>query len=205
MRIGGFQKFSLIDYPGKVAAVVFTQGCDFRCPFCHNPALVLPERFGKTISKEEVLSYLNKRKDMIDAVVISGGEPSCQKDIIPFMKEIRSMGYLLKLDTNGYSPGFLSEVIHEDILDFIAMDIKSSPSGYAMACGQDIDIEHIHQSIDLIIESLIPHEFRTTVVPTIHREEHLSEIRAWMKDLKAHHIFQEFRPGDNLDPNFNIV
>jgi pyruvate formate lyase activating enzyme len=163
MRIGGIVKSSLIDYPGKVAAVIFTQGCNFRCPYCHNPELVNPEHFNKPIPEKEILSFLEMRRGLIDGVVITGGEPLLQPEIKDFIKEVKEMGYSVKLDTNGSNPQRLEELLSEGILDYIAMDIKSPIGKYSSVVRAEVDTDHIRKTLMLITKSGLPYEVRTTL------------------------------------------
>lgn len=160
MKIGGFQKFSLIDYPGKTASVIFTQGCNMFCPYCHNPQLVYPEQFGAALNEEDIFVFLKKRKGLIDGVVITGGEPTVHKDLPLFAGKIKSLGYSLKLDTNGTDPAALKLLIGEKLIDFIAMDIKAPLHKYFLFYKGDIN--RIKNSVSLIRGSGIDHLFRTT-------------------------------------------
>jgi len=164
MRIGGFQKFSLIDYPGYLSAIVFTQGCNMRCPYCHNPGLVDPDRFGKTISLMEIMEFLKRRINRLDGLVVTGGEPTMQSDLIDFLKKIKTMGYLVKLDTNGSRPEVIESLLSQDLIDYLAMDIKAPFCKYREVSDSQIDPSLIGQSIKLIMESGRPYEFRTTIV-----------------------------------------
>lgn len=175
MVISGFQKLTLLDYPEKTACTLFTYGCNFRCPFCHN-ALLVTEKLSETFSEEEIFSYLKKRQGIIDGVCITGGEPTIQKDLIPFMKKIKEMGYLLKLDTNGYNPEVLDEILSSELCDYVAMDIKNTLEKYSLTAGTEIDTDKIEKSINLIKEKAKDYEFRTTVVEEHHREEDLEKI-----------------------------
>ncbi|MFA6320335.1 MAG: anaerobic ribonucleoside-triphosphate reductase activating protein [Candidatus Omnitrophota bacterium] len=161
MKIGGLQKLSLIDYPGKTCAVIFTQGCNFRCSYCHNPELVYPELFAEPISFEHTYEFLKAKSGLLDGVVFSGGEPTLHGDLIERIRDIRSLGYAVKLDTNGSNPDVLSEVL--PCLDYVAMDIKA-PMGnkYTSICGMSVDDYDIRVSMLLIKASGIQHEFRTT-------------------------------------------
>ncbi len=199
MRLGGFQKLTLIDYPGKIATTVFTVGCSFRCGFCHNPELVLPEQFPVLNNMvEEFFHHLSRRKGKLEGVCITGGEPTIQPDIVEFIKRIRKMGFLVKLDSNGSQPDVLEKIIKEKLVDFIAMDIKSSQAGYSRAIGLDFDIKKIKKSVKLIMESGIDYEFRTTVVPGIHSENDFEKIGKWIKGAKSYYL-QEYRPQHILD------
>jgi pyruvate formate lyase activating enzyme len=164
MRIGGLQKFSLIDYPGRISAIVFTQGCNFRCPYCHNPELVDPVQYGPVLPEEEVISFLEKRRGKLDAVTMTGGEPTLQPDLDRFLQEIKKMGYLIKLDTNGSMPDTLERLIHAGLVDYLAMDVKGPLKKYGQIAGTEVQTRKIRKSIALIANSGIDHEFRTTVV-----------------------------------------
>lgn len=201
MRIGGYQKLTLIDYPGVIATTVFTVGCSFRCPFCHNPELVLNSRFAVAGNQEdEFFEFLKKRKGKLEGVCITGGEPTIQPDIVDFIKKIKNMGFLVKLDSNGTRPDVLREVIKNKLVDFIAMDIKNSLNEYDKAVGLKADKERISISVDIIMHSGIPYEFRTTVVPGIHEEKDFLEIAKWIKGARAYYL-QEYRENIILDQN----
>ncbi|MBN2538411.1 MAG: anaerobic ribonucleoside-triphosphate reductase activating protein, partial [Deltaproteobacteria bacterium] len=167
MKIGDIQKFSLIDYPGRICATIFTQGCNFRCPYCHNPELVEPSLFRRTIIDDEVFSFLDKRRGKLDAVNITGGEPTLQPDLIECIKIIRSMGYMVKIDTNGSFPEVLRKLIDDNLLDYIAMDVKAPPEKYGEVTGSSIAVDNIAESIHLIMDSGIDYEFRTTIVKSL--------------------------------------
>jgi pyruvate formate lyase activating enzyme len=204
MLIGGLQKFSLIDYPNKIAAIVFTQGCYFRCRYCHNPSLI--EKNSKnTIDEKTFFSFLEKRKDKLDAVVITGGEPTIHKDLKDFIKKIKDLNFLVKLDTSGVNPTILEELINENFLDYIAMDIKASFENYKKITQREIDINKIKKSISLIINSKVDHEFRTTLVDNLHVLDDVKNIAKLIKNSKRY-ILQRFRPKITLDPtlkNYN--
>ena len=192
MRIGGLQKCSLIDYPGKLSCVVFMQGCNFRCPYCHNRELVLPEYFKEVIPEEDVLALLTKRREYLDGVVITGGEPTEQEDLLEFMRKVKKMGYLLKLDTNGSRPHIIRTVIQQGLADYIAMDIKTSLRKYHKAIGVNFPVGLIRESIGLIKDSGIQHEFRTTVVSPFCGFDDIKEISEWIKGENYHlQPFQE--------------
>lgn len=182
MNIKGIQKLTLLDFPGKVACTVFTGGCNFRCPFCHNADLVLNPSQTRDISEEEVFDFLKKRIGLIDGVCISGGEPLLQGDIEAFIQRVRSMGYLIKLDTNGSFPKRLERLIVSGLIDYVAMDIKSSPEGYQTLAGvENFDIAPVLRSAELLMEGRVPYEFRTTVVNPLHRPEDFESIGTWLR------------------------
>jgi len=164
VKIGGLQRISLNDYPGRICATVFIQGCNFRCPYCHNPELVDPDRYGPLIPEEEVLSFLDKRRGRLEAVTVTGGEPTLQKGLGGFLTAVKEMKYLVKLDTNGSDPEALYALIAGKLIDYIAMDVKGPLERYDAIVSVKVDGSRINQSIGLIIDSGIAHEFRTTVV-----------------------------------------
>lgn len=197
MLIAGLQKLTLLDYPGKTACTVFTPGCNFRCPFCHN-ALLVTEKPDDFIGEEEFFTFLSRRKGILDGVCITGGEPTLQKELIPFMKKIKAMGFLLKLDTNGYRPDILKEIISKKLADYVAMDIKASPVKYSQATGlSDCDFSLIKESISLLEKSGIPHEFRTTVTRELHNEDDFPEILS-LFSADTPYFIQQFRDSGNL-------
>jgi len=196
MKIAGLVKSSLIDYPGKVAAVVFTQGCNFRCGFCHNPDLI-PIDSDASIATAEVSAFLTKRKNILDGVVITGGEPMVQSDLLTFMKKLKEMGYLVKLDTNGSNPAALAKVIAEGLVDYIAMDIKGPLADYENICGHT-DTDKISESIGIIMNSGLDYEFRTTVLPHYHEVEDFHKVGALIQGAKCYTI-QGFRPQITFD------
>ena len=201
MKIGGFQKVSLIDYPGRISAVVFTQGCNFRCPFCHNPELVDPERFANRIPEPEILAFLEKRKGRLDAVVITGGEPTLQSELIPFTIHLRAMGYLIKLDTNGALPDVLEDLLGRKLLDYVAMDIKAPLERYGEVTKTKTDGERIRRSISLIMGSGIDYEFRTTAVRSLLGPQELEAIGRLIPGAKRF-VLQKFVPTKTLDRNY---
>ena len=201
MIIGGFQKFSLIDYPGKISCIVFTQGCNFRCPYCHNPELI-PFTSLVKIKEETILSFLEKRKGKIDAVVITGGEPTMQQDLLKFIQKIKEMGYLIKLDTNGSNPEMLEIIINHSLVDYIAMDIKAPLEKYKEVTHSVISPEKIKRSIRMIMNSDIKYEFRTTVVKSQLSREDIINIGKLIEGAELY-ILQKFIPSKTLDPNFS--
>ncbi|HEY9125434.1 MAG TPA: anaerobic ribonucleoside-triphosphate reductase activating protein [Bacteroidales bacterium] len=205
MRIGGFVKQSLIDYPGKIAAVVFTQGCNFRCGYCHNPQLVLPELFIEhlELAPINIISYLAKHKNWLDGVVVTGGEPTIHKDLPLFLKELKDLGYSIKLDTNGSNPYMLEQIVENKLVDYIAMDIKIAPEKdlYGKIIGiqmTDEIIEKIMVSILLLNNTSIEGEFRTTFIPGIHDEATVNLIQRLVGQNKSYKV-NEFREGKTIE------
>ncbi len=196
MLISGFQKLTLLDYPEKTACTVFTYGCNFRCPFCHN-AILVTEGIENAIDPEEIFSFLKKRTGLLDGVCITGGEPTLQKDLIDFIRKIRELGFCVKLDTNGYNPEVLQELLSQGLCDYVAMDIKNSLEKYSLTAGIDVDRDKILRSISLIKEKAPDYEFRTTVVRELHTREDIMEIcRLAGKDSKL--FFQQFIDSGSL-------
>jgi pyruvate formate lyase activating enzyme len=203
VRIGGFQKLTLVDFPGKVAATVFVQGCNFRCGFCHNPELVDPQFFQAPLSPGPILDYLNDRRGKLEGVVITGGEPTIQEGLSSFIARIKEMGFAVKLDTNGSHPEVLLSLLKLNLLDYIAMDIKSSLAKYSQVTGSACDTAKILESIDVIIKSGIPYQFRTTLVKEFCSEEDLRDIRPLIKEA-GHYVLQPFIPSQKMnDLRFN--
>lgn len=189
MKIHGFQKTTLLDYPGHVAATVFTGGCNFRCPFCQNGSLVLEPESLLLISENEILAHLKKRQSILEGVCITGGEPTLENDLREFILKCRELGYLVKLDTNGYRPEILRKFLQEKILDYVAMDIKASPENYCRATGYpELDMERIRESIRLLQTSGISCEFRTTAVKGIHTVEEFEEIGKLLAGSKVYYL-----------------
>ena len=197
MKIHGLQKMTLLDFPGHVACTVFLGGCDFRCPFCHNFELV--DGSEKPIMDDsELLSFLESRTALLDGVAITGGEPCLHKDLPELIKEIRAIGYPVKLDTNGYHPELLKQLIDEGLVDYVAMDIKNSPEKYALTCGLDeMDLSPIKKSIDILMNSGIDYEFRTTVIKEFHEEEDFHKIGELIGGARAYFL-QRFTDRDSV-------
>lgn len=162
IRIGGFQPVSLVDFPGRVASVVFFQGCSFRCPWCHNPTLVHPYLFGETIPEEAVLERLERRREKVGGVVLTGGEPTLQTGLPGFLRRVRDLGFATKLDTNGAQPETLRRILSDGLADFVAMDLKAPWERYDEACGTRVDIDAVRASLSILRASGIPHHLRTT-------------------------------------------
>jgi pyruvate formate lyase activating enzyme len=181
MILKGLQKLTLLDYPGEIAATVFTGGCNFRCPFCHNASLVLPEKFGATLPTEEFFAFLESRRGKLRAVCVSGGEPTMQGDLREFIARIKEMGFLVKLDTNGTRPDVLRALMDGGLLDYVAMDIKNSKARYGETVGvKNFDISPIEESINILRKGNVPFEFRTTVVRELHDAQDFAEIGEWL-------------------------
>ena len=187
MNVQGYQKLTLLDYPGRTACTVFTGGCNLRCPFCHNAGLVRTPLAGPNLT-DEVLGYLAKRKGILDGVCVTGGEPLLQPDLEDFLRKVKEMGYAIKLDTNGMLPQRLAGVLATNLVDYVAMDIKSSPSGYPAATGTDADVSAVSDSLSILRDSGIPFELRTTAVRGIHTEADFDAIGRWVGDVPAYFI-----------------
>lgn len=203
MDIYGLQKTTLLDFPGHVAATVFTGGCNFRCPFCHNASLVMQPNDDEKLSEVEVLTFLKKRAGILEGVCVTGGEPTLQPDLKDFLRKLRGLGYLIKLDTNGYRPEVLRELLAEGLLDYVAMDIKAGPENYARACGlKQMDLRRIEESVDLLMSCGVDYEFRTTVVKGIHSLQDFESIGRWLAGAGVYFL-QSYRDGENiLQPGF---
>lgn len=189
MRIDGLQKMTLLDFPGKVACTVFTGGCNFRCPFCHNALLVtkLPEK--PDYSEDEILSFLEKRTGLLDGVAITGGEPLLNPDIADFIRKIRSMGYAVKLDTNGSFPERLKAIVGEGLVDYVAMDIKNCKEKYAETIGlKNLDLSKIEESVEFLKSGAVDYEFRTTVVEQFHTVEDIRAAAEWISGAKRYFL-----------------
>ena len=186
MILYGLNKLTLLDYPEHLACTAFTGTCNFRCPFCYNASLVLSPSSCQKITEEEFFNFLNTRKGRLEGVCITGGEPTLQADLIPFIKKIKQQGFLVKLDTNGYNPNILSTLLSEHLLDMVAMDIKNSKEHYAKTCGikeMDFNISAIEESIRLLLTSTICYEFRTTIVKELHDTQAIRDIGTWLQQL----------------------
>ena len=203
MKISGFQKMTLLDFPGKVAATIFTFGCNLRCPFCHNASLVLGGA-QESYTEEEILSYLEKRKGLLDGICITGGEPLLQDGIAEFIKSIKDLGYSVKLDTNGCYPEKLKELIDSGLVDYVAMDIKNSLSKYGETVGiKNFDTAPIKESISILINSDIDFEFRTTVVSELHTVEDIKAISEEIKGAKRYFLQSFVDSGDLIGENLS--
>lgn len=198
MLISGLQKLTLLDYPGRVACTVFTGGCNFRCPFCHNASLVLPEQMVQDTNEEEVLSFLKKRVGVLDGVAVTGGEPLLHKDIGGFLSKVKALGYEIKLDTNGSFPELLMELVKDGLVDRVAMDVKNSPELYAYTVGlEKLDMTPIERSKEFLLSGTVDYEFRTTVVKGLHTRESLRGAAEWIKGAKEYYL-QQFKDSGNV-------
>ena len=195
MNIAGVQKVTLLDYPGKVACEIFTQGCNFECPFCQNSGLIPITNTGE-FSEEEIFEYLNLRKNILDGVVITGGEPTVQKDLKSFIKKIKDLGLLVKLDTNGGNPKVLQELIDEDLVDYVAMDIKNIFNKYNITAGKKINLDNIKKSIEILKASKIDYEFRTTIIKEMHSLDDIISICKLVGNAK--YYLQNFEDSENV-------
>lgn len=205
MLILGLQKLTLLDYPGRTACTVFTGGCNFRCPFCHNAPLVIPGREQEPYTEEEVLSYLKKRAGLLDGVCVTGGEPTLQEDLEAFLRQVRALGYPVKLDTNGSRPEALRALIGQGLLDYVAMDVKSSPEEYARACGVPVDLEKVNESIDLLLSGCVDYEFRTTVVAGLHTPQIIEQTARRIAGAKRYFLQAFVDSGDLITPGWHAL
>ena len=197
MQIAGLQKLTLLDYPGHVACTVFTPGCNFRCPFCHNAPLVLPERLGCDTTEDEVLAFLRKRMGVLDGVAITGGEPLLHRDIGAFLEKVRALGFRVKLDTNGSFPDRLIELVRAGLVDRVAMDVKNAPALYGRTVGiENFELGEVERSKDFLLSGEVEYEFRTTVVRGLHTRESLIEAAKWIEGAKEYYLQQFKDSGD---------
>lgn len=203
MNICGLQKTTLLDYPGHVASTIFLGGCNFRCPFCHNSDL-LDGRAEHPFSQSDVLAFLQKRSGILEGVCITGGEPTLQPDLEPFIRNVRALGLAVKLDTNGYQPKVLKRLCGQGLIDYVAMDIKAGRANYGRACGvPEISLADIEESVSFLMAGSVPYEFRTTVVRELHSEEDFSDIARWIHGCSAYFL-QSYRDSEQvLTPGFS--
>ena len=222
MEIGGLQKLTLIDFPGKLAGTVFLIGCPFRCPFCYNLELVMPELIekhaqrGHPISQKEFFNFLREKKGLLEGVCITRGEPTANSDLPDFCQKIKEMGFLVKLDTNGYDPEMMKKLIDEKLIDYVALDVKAPKEKYGKLIGIENRvfveriIKNIERSVEILKEGKIDYEFRTTVVPTLLEKEDILKIGKWLSSLSPgqklpKYFLQNFRPEKTLDPSFEKI
>lgn len=199
MKIQGIQSVSLLDFPELVACTVFTSGCNFRCPFCHNASLVLPEEMtGIEIEENDFFAFLESRKNKLDGVCISGGEPLLQPDLENFIRRIHKMGFAVKIDTNGSMPEQLKKLVNTGLIDYVAMDIKNSPEHYALTVGlKNFSLDKICESVSFLLTGVVQYEFRTTLVRELHTSSDLEQIGRWLKGAQRYYL-QEFVDSGDL-------
>ena len=195
MKIGGLQKTSLLDYPDKISAIIWTIGCNLRCPFCYNTKLVNENI--DAISQEEILDFLKNRIGKLEAVVITGGEPLLQNDILEFISKIKQLGYLIKIDTNGTIPDKLEYLLEENLIDYVSMDVKSPKYKYELLTGKPVDISKIDTSISIIKKLAPDYEFKTTIIPELINKKDIIEIASWLKNAKRYYL-QQFKNNTPL-------
>ena len=205
MIIAGLQKLTLIDYPGKIACTVFLAGCNFQCPWCYSRELVLPEEIKKQpkISEKEFFDFLEKRKGILEGIVLCGGEPTVNKDLPDFVAKIKKLGYSVKLDTNGSNPKMLKRLIKDKLIDYVAMDVKLPKEKYIKILKAKIN--DIEESIKILKENRVDYEFRTTVVPTVLEKQDILKIAKWIGGPNIKYYLQNFRPEKTIDPKFEKV
>ncbi len=206
MEIAGLQKLTLIDYPGKLACTVFLAGCNFRCPWCYSKELVLPEEIKKQpkISEKEFFNFLKKRKGLLEGVVLCGGEPTIFKNLPNFAKKIKKLGFSVKLDTNGSNPEMIKEMINKHLIDYVAMDVKLPKEEYSKVFFDKTKVEDINESINILKKGKVGFEFRTTVVPTIHKKGDILKIVHWIRPASKYFL-QNFRAEKTIDPGFEKI
>ena len=206
IKIGGLQKTTFIDFPGRIAATVFLVGCNFKCPWCYSSELVLPEKIKSQpeISEKDFFKFLRSRRELLEGVVICGGEPTVNQDLPDFIKKIRKMGFSIKLDTNGSNPQMLKNLIDEKLIDYVAMDIKGPKEKYSEFTGKKADIKKIQKSIDILKGGKVDYEFRSTIVPSLHTKEDIINMAKWIKGAKRYYL-QNFRPEKTIDYSFEKV
>lgn len=198
MKFYGMQKMTLLDYPGYVACTLFTGGCNFRCPFCHNALLVLDLDENYTIPEEEVLAFLKKRQGLLDGVCVTGGEPLINKDIGDFLSKVKELGFKIKLDTNGTNPALLKELVSQNLVDYVAVDIKNSPEKYAETVGlKSFDMSPINETVNFLLSGCVDYEFRTTVTKQFHTEKSMEEAARFIRGAKRYFL-QNFVDSGNL-------
>ncbi len=205
MKLSAIQRFTMLDYPDKVACIAFTPGCNMRCGFCHNPEFVLPEKIkelaGNFISDETFFNFLEKRRGLLEGVVVSGGEPTLWADLPEFLSGIKRRGFLTKLDTNGHHPEMIEQLLRDNLVDYVAMDVKTSLTEYPTLVGGNVKPEHIQKSINILKSSGIPYEFRTTLIKEVHGPVVLEEMKSLLSGAERYYL-QAFRPGHTLNPLF---
>ena len=205
MKICGLNKTTLLDYPGCVAATVFLGGCNFRCPFCHNGDLVLHSGQMQAYTESEVLVFLNKRKNVLEGVCVTGGEPTLYRELPDFIRKIKALGYKVKLDTNGSNPEVLCKLVEAGLLDYVAMDIKAPVSGYDKVCGVSVEISDIERSVEFLKKGMVPYEFRTTIVKELHTVDDILSIGKWIGGADNYYL-QSYQESDkNICGGFSAM
>ena len=202
MKICGLNKTTLLDYPGCVSATIFVGGCNFRCPFCHNGDLVLCSNELPKYREEEIFSFLEKRRNVLEGVCVTGGEPTLYNELPEFIKKIKALGYKVKLDTNGSNPKMLKELVKEKLVDYVAMDVKAPIHHYNKVCGVTVDVEKIKESVEFLKEKSVPHEFRTTLVRELHSKEDVLEIGKWISGAEKYYLQSYQETDKNLSYGF---
>lgn len=200
MKIGGLLKLTLLDYPNKVACTVFTQGCNFRCPFCHNGGMVFGTNC-EELTEWEVLNFLQKRKNVLEGMCLTGGEPLIQQGVEDFLRNVKALGYSVKLDTNGSFPEKLQSLAEKKLVDYVAMDVKNSKSMYHETTGADVDLTAVCRSVELLKSGIVESEFRTTVTGSFHTEESIEEMGQWLQGAKKLYLQKFVKGNDLIDPN----
>ena len=201
MQINGLNKTTLLDYPGHLAATIFIGGCNMRCPFCHNASLVTKVSSQPIIPKDQVLAFLDKRKSILEGVCITGGEPTLYPCLPDFIKEIKAMDYKVKLDTNGTNPTMLKQLYEDNLIDYVAMDIKNSKEKYSLSTGvKNFDISSVEDSVDFLLNSTFDYEFRTTIVKEHHEEKDIISIGQWIKGARSYYLQSYEDSGDVISP-----
>jgi len=204
MVIGGLQKLTLVDFPGRLAAVLFTRGCNFRCPYCHNPELVDPSVYAEPIPEAEVFSFLEGRVARLEGVVVTGGEPTVHADLPDLLRRIRRLGFFIKLDTNGSAPEMIDRLCRESLLDYVAIDIKSSPDSYERAAGTPVDAAALRRSVELVISSGLPHELRMTFIEPFVALDDMAGVAELARGC-ALFLVQPFEPSKAIDPRVVLL
>jgi len=211
MLIGGLHEITFIDYPGKLSCTVFCLGCSFKCPFCYASELVLPEKikFQPRIPEKNFFNFLKNRKELLEGVVICGGEPTINEDLPKFIKKIKGLGFLVKLDTNGSNPEMLEDLIKKKIIDYAAMDIKAPKDQYGLIVGMNDSwnagkIDNVQKSIDILKEGNVDYEFRSTIVPSLHTKDDVIEMAKWIRGAKKYYL-QNFKPSKTINPEFENI
>lgn len=204
MKFYGLQKMTLLDFPGKVACTVFTGGCNFRCPFCHNAPLVVSVNDAEAFDENEILSFLDSRKGLLDGICITGGEPLLYPQLPQFMKKVKEAGFLVKLDTNGSFPERLRECIEKGVTDYVAMDIKNSKEKYALTVGIDsYDLSSVEESVKILLSDVVDYEFRTTIVDEYHETQDIVSLCEWIKGAKRYFLQNFFDSGNTILPGLH--